>query len=185
MIRARPHLIPLPRAVSHSDELSPRSDQAAALFERLFGDYKTPILNYLNRLVGDPPAAEELMQEAFTRAWRARAQLVVVDNPRAWLYRIATNAANDHLRRRRLLAWLPLLDNDRQLADAGFEEGALESERMRRALLTLSPEYRVPLVLYTCQDFSIAEIAATLSITPDAVKQRLVRARNQLREAYQ
>jgi RNA polymerase sigma factor (sigma-70 family) len=184
MIRARSRLIPLPPAVSHSDERSPRAAEAAALFERLFSEYKTPILNYLFRLVDDPSAAEELMQEAFTRAWRARAQLVLVDNPRAWLYRIATNAANDHLRRRRILAWLPLLDTDRQLADTGFEEGALESERMRRALLTLPAEYRVPLVLYTCQDFSIAEIAATLSITPDAVKQRLVRARNKLREAY-
>jgi RNA polymerase sigma factor (sigma-70 family) len=55
---------------------------------------------------------------------------------------------------------------------------------MRRALLQLSPGYRIPLVLYTCQEFTVAEIAAALGLSTDAVKQRLVRARKQLREAY-
>ena len=161
--------------------------EQAEHFERLFVEFQTPILNYLYRLVGDPATAEDLAQEAFTRAWRARAQLARVDNPRAWLYRIATNAARDHLRRRRLLAWLPLggeAARHPNLAQGSHEETTLEGERMRLALLKLAPEYRVPLVLYTCQECSVAEIAAALEISPDAVKQRLVRARQQLREAY-
>ena len=165
-----------------SAELTP------ADFERLFVEYRTPILNYLYRLVGQAAAAEDLTQEAFTRAWRARDQLARVDNPRAWLYRVATNAAHDHLRRRRLLAWLPLggeAERHPSLAQGSHEDATLESERMRLALLKLSPDYRVPLVLYTCQDFSVAEIAAALGVSTDAVKQRLVRARQQLREAYQ
>ena len=162
--------------------------ELADRFERLFVEYRTPILNYLYRLVGDPATAEDLTQEAFTRAWRAGAQLAQVDNARAWLYRIATNAARDHLRRRRLLAWLPLVGEAEQhpnLAQGSHEEALLEGERMRLALLKLSPDYRIPLVLYTCQAFSVAEIAAALGVSPDAVKQRLVRARQQLREAYQ
>ncbi len=161
--------------------------ELAAHFERLFVEFHTPILNYLYRLTGDPATAEDLTQEAFTPAWRARGQLAQVENPRAWLYRIATNAARDHARRRRLLAWLPLAgeaERHPNLARSSHEDGALESERMRQALLKLSPDYRIPLVLYTCQDFSVAEIAAALEISADAVKQRLVRARQQLREAY-
>jgi RNA polymerase sigma factor (sigma-70 family) len=184
MITARPRPLTLTRAVTRSDEIPPRTSEAAELFERLFSDYRTPILNYLFRLVGDPAQAEDLTQEAFTRAWRARAQLALVDNRRAWLYRIATNAARDLLRRKRLIAWLPLLSTDAYVDDAGFEDGSLEGERMRRALLHLAPDYRIPLLLYTCQDFSVAEIAAALSISVDAVKQRLVRARQQLREVY-
>lgn len=107
-----------------------------------------------------------------------------MDNPRAWLYRIATNAARDQLRRRRLLTWLPLFGNEPALQVANPEEVLVESERMRRALLQLSPDYRTPLVLYTCHEFTVAEIAATLGLSTDAVKQRLVRARKQLREAY-
>jgi RNA polymerase sigma-70 factor (ECF subfamily) len=157
-------------------------------FERLFVEFQTPILNYLYRLVGDSATAEDLAQEAFTRAWRARAQLPRIDNPRAWLYRIATNAARDHLRRRRLLAWLPLggeTSRHPNLSAGSHEDASLESERMRGALLKLAPGYRIPLVLYTCQDCSVAEIAAALDLSPEAVKQRLVRARQQLREAYQ
>ena len=185
MLQARPRPIILTRVVTRPDEFPPRAGEAVSLFERLVAEYQPPFLNYLYRLVGDPAVAEDLVQEAFTRAWRARAQLVSVDNPRAWLYRIATNAARDHLRRRRLIAWLPLTSADARLNDSGFEDASLEGERVRRARLQLAPDYRIPLVLYTCQDFSVAEIAAALSISPDAVKQRLVRARQQLRDAYE
>jgi len=142
-------------------------------------------LNYLYRLLGDSAVAEDLAQETFTRAWNAHRQLPALDNPRAWLYRIATNAARDHFRRARLIAWLPLLGHEPGLQLEGPEEQAVESERMRRALLQLSPNYRIPLVLYTCQGFTVAEIAGALSLSRAAVKQRLVRARQQLREAFE
>jgi DNA-directed RNA polymerase specialized sigma24 family protein len=93
MVQARPRPISVTRAVTRPDEIPSRASEATSLFERLFAEYQTPILNYLFRLVGDPALAEDLVQEAFTRAGRARARLIVVENPRAWLYRIATNAA--------------------------------------------------------------------------------------------
>jgi RNA polymerase sigma-70 factor (ECF subfamily) len=185
MVPARLRPITLMRAVTSPHELPPRAGEAAALLERLFAEYQTSILNYLYRLVGEAGLAEDLAQETFTRAWRASAQLMAVDNPRAWLYRIATNAARDDLRRRRLIAWLPLMSSDERLSDSGFEDRSLVGEQMRRALLRLKPEYRIPLVLYTCQDFSVAEIAIALAISTDAVKQRLVRARQQLRDAIE
>jgi RNA polymerase sigma factor (sigma-70 family) len=78
-----------------------------------------------------------------------------------------------------------LLGDEPALATEGMEEHLVETERMRRALLQLSPDYRIPLVLYTCQAFTVAEIAAALGLSTDAVKQRLARARKQLRKAYQ
>lgn len=180
MTPARPFTLPLTLPVSQSAPLR----DVRALYERLFADYQTPLLNYLYRLLGDPALAEDLTQDAFTRAWKARDQLPSLDNPRAWLYRIATNAARDHMRRARLLTWLPLFGNEPALEIEGPEEAAIGSERVRRALLQLSPDYRIPLVLYTCQDFTVAEIAVALGLSADAVKQRLVRARRQLREAY-
>ena len=187
MTRAPSFLTPASMAFRPAEIPPLSAELTPADFERLFVEYRAPILNYLYRLVGQAATAEDLTQEAFTRAWRAREQLARVDNQRAWLYRIATNAARDHLRRRRLLAWLPLGETERHpsLAQGSHEDASLESERMRLALLKLSPDYRVPLVLYTCQDFSVAEIAAALGVSTDAVKQRLVRARQQLREAYE
>jgi RNA polymerase sigma-70 factor (ECF subfamily) len=158
------------------------------LFERLFAQYHAPILNYLYRLLGDPALAEDLTQEAFTRAWNARRGLPGLENPRAWLYRIATNLARDHIRRARLLAWLPLRGDEGHepaLAERGPEHRAMEAEAMRCALLKLAPDYRIPLVLYTCQELSVVEIAQALGLSADAVKQRLVRARQQLRVAYE
>ncbi len=153
--------------------------------EALYQAYQLPILNYLYRLVGDGAHAEELCQEVFARAYRARGSLSQVKNVRAWLYRIATNAARDHLRRRRLLAWLPLFDEDPALSVEGPESEALETHAVQQALLKLDPDLRAPLVLYTCQELSTQEIADVLNISRDAVKQRLVRARLRFKELYQ
>ncbi|MGQ0602244.1 MAG: RNA polymerase sigma factor [Anaerolineales bacterium] len=163
----------------------PAERELAALFERMYADYETPILNYLYRLLGDPRLAEDLTQETFTRVWRARRELPMLENPRAWTYRIATNLARDHIRRARLLSWLPLFGHEAPIVADSHSSDPIDSEKMRRALLKLSDEYRVPLVLYTCHEFSVAEVAATLNISVDAVKQRLVRARQQLRSVYE
>jgi RNA polymerase sigma-70 factor (ECF subfamily) len=100
------------------------------------------------------------------------------------LYRIATNAARDLMRRRRLLSWLPLFDEDPALLVEGPEPGALEAHAVHKALLKLDPELRVPLVLYSCQELSTQEIADVIGISRDAVKQRLVRARLRFKELY-
>ncbi len=185
MTRSGSYYPPLLMGLRPADIPPACAGQPAAVFERLFAEYQAPILNYVYRLVADSALAEDLTQEAFARAWRARARLAAVTNQRAWLYRIATNAARDHMRRARLLAWLPLIRTEPGLATPGPEEAAVETERMRLALLKLPPDYRTPLVLYTCQDFSVAEVAAALDLSTDAVKQRLVRARQKLREAYE
>jgi RNA polymerase sigma-70 factor (ECF subfamily) len=176
--------IPQPFTVT-SPDASARARAPEALFERLYADYERPILNYLYRLLGEPALAEDLTQETFTRAWNARRDLPKLDNPRAWLYRIATNLARDHFRRARLLSWLPLLGNEPALTEEAPSGDPLEAERMQRALRQLPPDYRLPLVLYTCQELSVAEVAAALGLSVDAVKQRLVRARQQLRAAYE
>jgi RNA polymerase sigma-70 factor, ECF subfamily len=171
--------------MSSADRKAGSPRDPASLFEQLFAQYQAPILNYLYRLVGNAGEAENLTQETFTRAWKARKNLPGLENPRAWLYRIATNAARDYARRERLLAWLPFHEDEPGLRAESHEDSSLEAERVRLALIQLPPEYRTPLVLYTCQGVSVEEIAAVLGISAAAVRQRLVRARRALREAYQ
>jgi RNA polymerase sigma-70 factor (ECF subfamily) len=156
-----------------------------AYFESLFSTFQQPILSYLYRLLGDAARAEEVCQEVFTRAYRARRSMDQVENVRAWLYRIATNAARDQLRRRRLLTWLPLFDEDPALLVESPEASALETHAVEQALRKLKPDLRVPLVLYSCQELSTQEIANVMGISQDAVKQRLVRARLRFKELYQ
>jgi RNA polymerase sigma-70 factor (ECF subfamily) len=165
--------------------IEPMAGEDHAHFKILYAAYQQPILSYLYRLVGDAAHAEELCQEVFARAYKARRSMENVQNMRAWLYRIATNAARDHIRRRRRLIWLPLFDEDPALLVESPEASALEMHAVEQALLKLDPALRVPLVLYTCQELSTQEIADVLGISRDAVKQRLVRARLRFRELYE
>lgn len=156
-----------------------------ATFEALYQTYGAPLLNYLHRLLGGRDEAEEAMQDAFVKAYRALPRLSQDANVRAWLYRIATNTARDRLRRRRLIQWLPLQDADRD--DTALDHPAalaVDQADVGRALAQLAPVYREPLLLYTVQGYDTAEIALMLGISRSAVKKRLVRAREQLAQAY-
>ena len=132
-------------------------------------------------MLGDDGHAQELTQETFLRAYRALLRGEEWANPRAWLYRTASRLAIDVYRRQRLLRWLPLSSPP---AAPGPEAGALGQIAMRTALASLPLPYRLPLVLHTCEGYSVAEVAAILKITVSACKMRLCRAREMLRRAY-
>jgi len=156
-----------------------------ALFERLFRDYRQPILNYIYRLVGESALAEELTQNAFIKAYAALARLPGQANRRAWLYRIATNVCYDHLRRRRLIQWLPLQERDsRPFGDLNPEHRVGQEDVVQRSLAKLSPDDRAALILYGVEGYSTAEISEMLGVSPGAVKTRLCRARERFRQVY-
>ncbi|NLF11015.1 MAG: RNA polymerase sigma factor [Anaerolineaceae bacterium] len=152
-------------------------------FEALFSRYEEPICSYLARMTGDLPRAQELAQETFLRAYRAMAGGETWENPRAWLYRVASRlAANDH-RRRKLLQWVPLGDRD-PAPGPSLAEGAAARLDFQVALNRLPPRYRAPLLLAAVADYRVAEIADILGLGSSAVKMRLSRAREMLRRAY-
>ena len=156
-----------------------------AVFEQLFRDYRQPILNYIYRFIGDEALAEELTQNAFVKAYAALPRLPAEANRRAWLYRIATNTCYDHLRRRRLLQWLPLETRDgAELAHTGPEGLTSRQDEVQRALLQLPASLRAVLVLYSVHEYSTAEISQMLGISQGAVKTRLCRAREKFRQVY-
>jgi len=152
--------------------------------ERLWDAYYRPILSYLYRLVGDQGRAEELAQDVFLRAFRALPRLDAGANHRAWLYRIATNAAYDVLRRRRLATWSPLRDSDADERAETALSSVDEQQAVQQALDQIPISYRSVLVLYAVQGFSVKEIGETMGLSEGAVKTRLFRAREFFRRAY-
>lgn len=162
-----------------------------ALFIELYNEYRQPLYGYLHRLVGDEAHAEELVQDVFVRAYAALPGLGSAANHRAWLYRVATNAARDWYRRQRLRRWLSLDQNEddergpgRSIAD---EQAGLQIEErlaVEEALKALPPMYRAPLLLYAVQGLATAEIADALGISRSAVKMRLSRARASFQRIY-
>lgn len=167
----------------------PKSDgshTSSAPIAALYEEYHRPVLAYLTRLVSDREAAEDLCQETFIKAlrgWEGRDQQASVI---AWLYRIATNTAYDHLRRRRRIRFMPLLDNDQMpYNNCSIDTQIDEQEPVQRALEQIPALYRLPLVLHSCDGHSTQEIADALGCSNSAIKTRLFRARERFRQVYQ
>jgi RNA polymerase sigma factor (sigma-70 family) len=134
-------------------------------------------------ILGDFAESEDAGQEAFLTAWRKLDDLRNPERLRGWLAQIARNTALEHLRRRRkadpLDASVDLPDESPgpdQLA-ASKEEAAM----VRASLEQLPETYRFPLVLYYRENQSVRAVAESLEISENAVKQRLARGREMLR----
>jgi RNA polymerase sigma-70 factor (ECF subfamily) len=152
-------------------------------FEALVARYQAPLFRYLLGFVGQREQAEDLLQETFLRAFRAIGRLDDPATLRPWLYRIAHNQACSLLRRRRLLAWLPL--GAQHLPAPPADRSAIEAARTTEALARLPPELRAPLLLHLVAGFSYAETAALLGVSEGAVRMRISRGRAAFRAAYE
>jgi len=157
-----------------------RSDVQATDWDLLYRLHAGGILRYCRRLAKSSEAAEELMQETFARAIRAGRVPEGADDSRRWLYRIATNATIDRLRRERLLRFVPFIGREQ-----AAESDPGEADLVRTALRSLAPEQATALVLRLHEGFAPSEIAAMLGISEASVKSRLVRGRRRFMEEYE
>lgn len=180
-----PLTIPGGRRVSVDDrtlvERARAGDQAA--FAHLFEQYHAPILNYLHRMVSDRALAEDLTQDTFIKAYNALPKTKPDLAFKAWLYRIATNTAISHLRRGKIIKWLPFL-TDREHPDEAVDRSVTRSTDINDALDQLPKHYEAALLLRHYQGLSLAETAEALDITQNAAKLRLFRARKAFAQVY-
>ncbi|HKD77077.1 MAG TPA: RNA polymerase sigma factor, partial [Ktedonobacterales bacterium] len=151
-------------------------------FERFYWQHERHIIGYLCRMIGDEQAAHDLSQETFLRAWRHFATLRQHDEPRAWLFRVATNLALTFLRRRAARPVLPLDEDLAGQSDPGRQVAI--RDLVTQALAALTPRQRAALILHEIEGLSCEEIGALLGISRDAVKMALWRAREQFRKHY-
>jgi len=130
--------------------------------------------------------AEDAAQETFIRVLRAQRKLASVDDPKGWLARIAWRVA---VERKRKVTDVPLENvsevsrQDRWNAGADGELLGTEMNRLLQSVIARLPrKLREPLVLSTLEEMSTFDIAATLDISEAAVRSRLFRARQILRD---
>lgn len=144
------------------------------------------------RMTGGVQDADDLCQETVARAIERSPQRTG-DDPTAWLVRIATTTCLDHLRRATVRERVALVD-PLDMPDLSVGEVASDPERaaiLREdvryavivALQALTPKQRAALVLHDVCDRSLAEVAASLDLQPNAAKALLHRARVALAEA--
>ncbi|MEU3463467.1 RNA polymerase subunit sigma-70 [Streptomyces sp. NPDC006733] len=181
-------------------------------FAALTEEHRRELRAHCYRLLGSYDEAEDLTQEAFLRAWRARETLAAVDNPRAWLYRITTNACLDFLRRNNRrptvyepvpgmdsgdgpppprLPWLQPFPDD-QLPETPApqhepDEQAVASETLELVFLTaiqqLPPRQRAAVILRDVAGWSAQETADLLGSSLASANSAVQRGRSALREA--
>ncbi len=156
---------------------------AATSVDEVYEAHHLYLYRYLIAVVHDPALAEDILQEAFLRLIRERSAGRSPDEPRAWLYRVATNIAISGIRRARTATRsLPSLGDEDEARSP--EDIAIDSERdteLRAALASIAPESRAALIL-AAQGFSSREIGAVLGRSDAAVRTLLCRSRVRLRE---
>lgn len=156
-------------------------------FVRIYEYFGPSIHRYVYRLVGNQELADDITQETFLKAFQSIHGIARDSNVGAWLYRIASNAAFDTLRRRKLITWMPILeehDKSDEFTTDDFSPQVAESDVVRRTLAQMPPALAVCLVLRSVEGFSCEEIAEILKIPKGTVFSRLARARESFIEIY-
>ena len=168
--------------------MTPTAHELSALIDRLSRRESGRLVGALTRTLGASALslAEDCVQDAFVAALNTWGTRGVPDNPFAWLLTTARNRALDRLRRHAMMSALePKVGEWIEHLQAPPKD-ALGDEELSLIVLCCDPaleqEARLALTLKSVCGFSVEEIARAFLATPDAIAQRLVRAKARLRE---
>jgi len=193
----RPESVGVSDAVAVDRTLAGDRDAYRVLVDR----YSLYLYRVAYRMTGNSHDAEEVVQEAFLRAYQKLSQFTGNSNFGTWVYRIAANCAIDRLRQRKI-------EEARQASPGRLAEDSTEFEpialvkdpgasperlaanaqlasRMQQALDTLTPAERTAIVMRHWEGCAIEEIAAVLKSNSNATKNTVFRAVSKLRKALQ
>jgi len=164
-------------------------------FDFLLQKYRSPLVNFLYRMVRDRATAEDLAQDVFLRVYRARKEYIPGAKLTTWLFRIATNLALNSLRDNRHEKMAVSLDapagneedsapRDLPAREMRIDQRLLERDRVafiQRAIARLPEKQRAAVLLHKYEEMDYTEIAKILDCTEAALKSLLFRAYENLR----
>ncbi len=192
-------------ALSQSNQIGANTDELALVraakagelgaFEELVRRYDRNVFRIANHITRNTEDAEDVVQEAFLKAYQNLANFQEQSKFYTWLVRIAVNEALMKLRRRRSDKTVSIdqdieTDEDtipREIADwSPNPEQQYKQEELKeilgKTIQGLPPSFRTVFVLRDVEGLSTEETAEALDLSVPAVKSRLLRARLQLRE---
>lgn len=161
-------------------------------FEQIVKDHSAFVYNVAYRMMGNHADAEEVVQDAFLSAFRARERFKGASQVTTWLYRITVNAALMRLRKRSRKVEVSTDPTEMTRAydapdhRATPDQALLSQElaqRLQASIASLPPDQRAAVVLRDVQGLANEEAAAILAITVTALKTRLHRGRVAVRDA--
>jgi RNA polymerase sigma-70 factor (ECF subfamily) len=193
--------------VTESIDLGSASDQEIvalarqgreAAYRELIRRYERPVFSLILRMVRDHQLAEDLAQETFIKALNAIGSYRPEFKFSSWIFKIANNAAIDHLRRRELdtlsidgaphattaedIEATALQVGDRGESPLAELEARELGSAIERAIGRLRPEYRSCIMLRHVEGLAYEEIAQLLDLPLGTVKTYIHRARHELRD---
>ena len=152
-------------------------------YETIVNQFAPMVFRLISRFFRMREDVEDLAQDVFLKLFARIDQIKPDENFPGWLARVTVNTCYDELRKKRrrkvaLETYGPLIATETpRIAPEPDKLG-----KMRVALETLDPKFKVPLILKEVEEMSVEEIARTMGITQTNVKVRLFRARKKLSE---
>lgn len=163
-------------------------------FEELVRRYQRPITSYVFRMLGDYEASLDVTQEVFIKVYNSLAKYSSEYKFSTWLYRIAHNAAIDHMRRNSVTPQSIEMENADGTYQIQIESRASSPEQdhernewraeIDTVVRCLPAAYRDLILLRHARDLSYDEIAEVTGLPLGTVKNRLFRAREMMREVF-
>lgn len=154
-------------------------------FSGIYDKYIEKIYRFIFFKVNSKETAEDLTSEVFTRAWQSIERGTKLENPGAFLYRIARNLVTDYYRQRpepqiSLADCKEVVDPNIDIKEAVSFKSDLE--QIKASLVNINDDYREVVALRYIEDYSISEIAKILDRPEGTVRVMLHRGLEELRE---
>ena len=155
-------------------------------FEMLYSGNTGRMYNVALRILGSDSDAQDAVQDAMLKAWRALHTFKFRSAFSTWLYRILVNTCNDMLKKNKknVISLERLQQDGIEPAQEGFERYSIQRDVIAQVLLRLSPEHREILVLRDVQGMAYEEISEILSVPLGTVRSRINRARENFKKLY-
>jgi RNA polymerase sigma-70 factor (ECF subfamily) len=149
-------------------------------FRKLYDQIHKKVFYYLHRLLREQEAAEDIMVETFTEAWRCAGKYRGDSSVRTWIFGIARNLAMNEMRRRKIHM---SLEEHPHLTDGGMPDMAAYDRKkvIKDSLSRISDKHREVLDLVFFHEMNYQEVSEVLGIPVNTVKTRVFHAKDAMR----
>jgi len=160
------------------------------IFSKIYDKYVAKIYRFIFLKVNSKEIAQDLTSETFLKAWetfRVQNSEFKVQNPQAFLYKIAKNLVIDFYREKRKVQLVSTQNVSIVDPKANLEERAMinsDLELIKKAIFNLKDEYQDAVIWYYLEGFSISEISKFLDKSEPATRMLISRAIKNLRQEY-
>lgn len=146
-------------------------------FEQKYYEYKKMLYNIAYSYVHNQMDADDVIQDVFIKYLKSNETFQTVENEKYWLIRVTINTCKSYLKQTRF----KYIELNEDIVNKTCDVELEEEQRYFLIITSLPHKYQEVIILYYYEDLKINEISTVLKISVSAVKKRLERARNMIK----